>query len=144
MSDAPQTPRKHSRGAKVLPPLESPQTGPDAPTTDTQNQRTHKGHHTHNPKRTTDRWPMLNHFVDVTMSDLSPRELKVWLVLFRDSKNGIAQTAQGYIATRTGLKRPTVSAAIAELEARGLIRTIHAGGLNRGISRYEVRAAAIP
>jgi DNA-binding MarR family transcriptional regulator len=86
---------------------------------------------------------MLNQFVDVTMVDLTPRQIKVWLTLYRDSKNGIAQTAQGYIAQRTGLRRPTVSEVIAELEARGLVRTIYAGGLNRGISRYEVRDAAI-
>jgi len=101
-----------------------------------------KGHRTH-PKRATERWAMLNQFVDVTMSTLTPRQIKVWLTLFRDSKNGVAQTAQTYIASRTGLRRPTVSAVIAELEARGLVRTIHSGGLNRGISRYEIRAAAI-
>ena len=116
---------------------------PEGPTDTTPKRRRHQGNSTH-PKRTNDRWGMLNQFVDVIMTDLSPRELKVWLVLFRDSRNGIAQTSQGYIAKRTGLRRPTVSAAIAALEARGLIRTIHAGGLNRGISRYEVRVVAIP
>ena len=143
MSDTPQTDRRHARGAKVLPPLECSQRPADGPTDAVPTARRQKGHNTH-PKRTTERWGILNQFVDVVMVDLSPRELKVWLVLFRDSKNGIAQTSQGYIAKRAGLRRPTVSAAIAALEARGLIRTIHAGGLNRGISRYEVRAAAIP
>lgn len=145
MSDTPETDRKHARGTKVLPALECHREPPEGPTNDTPKQRRGKGGHTH-PKRTSERWGILNEFVDVTMVDLTPRELKVWLVLFRDakSKNGIAQTTQGYIAKRSGLRRPTVSTAIAQLEARGLVRTIHAGGLNRGISRYEVRGAAPP
>ncbi|MEY3227902.1 MAG: hypothetical protein RLZZ536_2521 [Planctomycetota bacterium] len=41
---------------------------------------------------------------------------------------------------RTGLRRPTVSAVIGERAALGLIRIVHAGGLNQGISEYEIRA----
>lgn len=41
---------------------------------------------------------------------------------------------------RTGLRRPTVSAVIGELVALGLVRIVHAGGLNQGISEYEIRA----
>jgi DNA-binding MarR family transcriptional regulator len=74
------------------------------------------------------------------MAGLTPRQTKVWLVLFRDSREGVARTAQNYIAKRTGLRRPTVSAVIGELAALGLIRIVHAGGLNQGISEYEVRA----
>jgi hypothetical protein len=33
-----------------------------------------------------------------------------------------------------------VSAVIGELAALGLIRIVHAGGLNQGISEYEIRA----
>ena len=143
MSDTPETDRKHARGTKVLPALECHREPPEGPTNDTPKRRRDKGQHTH-PKRTSERWDMLNQFVDVIMVDLTPRQIKVWLTLYRDSKNGIAQTAQGYIAQRTGLRRPTVSEVIAELEARGLVRTIYAGGLNRGISRYEVRDAATP
>ena len=46
--------------------------------------------------------------------------------------------AQSYIATRCGLERPTVSTTIGELEALGLVVTIHRGGINRGLSQYRV------
>jgi predicted transcriptional regulator len=84
------------------------------------------------------RWQELNNFIDVTMRELSPRQVAVWLILFRDCRNGIARTSQSDIATRSGLRRPTVSATIAELEAFGLIQTLHRGGLNRGLSQYRI------
>jgi DNA-binding MarR family transcriptional regulator len=81
---------------------------------------------------------MLNEFVDCTLQQLKPRQAAVWLCLFRDSRNGIATAAQSYIAQRCGLKRPTVSTTISELEKLGLVTTIHRGGINRGLSRYRV------
>jgi hypothetical protein len=39
----------------------------------------------HIPKRKTDRWADLNAFIDATMASLSPRQLRVWLCLFRDA-----------------------------------------------------------
>ena len=123
--------------------MDCPQSSPETRTANTADTPQGKGHRKH-PKRTSDRWKTLNEFVDVTMATLTPRQLKVWLVLFRDvGKNGIARTAQTYIAKRTGLRRPTVSTVISELEVMGLIRVIHAGGLNRGLSQYEVRSAVI-
>lgn len=130
MTDVPVDTLRRLDGARVLPPMEHAQTTP---------QRPHRrGRNT--PKRTSGRWETLNAFVDVTMAGLTPRQTKVWLVLFRDSREGVARTAQNYIAKRTGLRRPTVSAVIGELAALGLIRIVHAGGLNQGISEYEVRA----
>lgn len=123
--------------------MDCPQSSSKTPTSNAEDTPQRKGH-PKNPKRTSDRWNALNEFVDVTMATLTPRQLKVWLVLFRDvGKNGTARTAQNYIAKRTGLRRPTVSTVISELEVMGLIRVIHAGGLNRGLSQYEVRSAAI-
>lgn len=74
------------------------------------------------------------------MQQLTPRQVSVWLCLFRDSRNGTATAAQSYIATRCGLQRPTVSTTIGELEALGLVVIIHRGGINRGLSRYRVCA----
>ena len=72
------------------------------------------------------------------MQRLTPRPTSVWLCLFRDSRNGVAKSAQVYVAQRCGLKRPTVSTTIGELEALGLVVTIHQGGVNRGLSWYRV------
>jgi hypothetical protein len=86
------------------------------------------------------RFKLLNEFIDQTLQQLTPRQVAVWLCLFRDSRNGTATAAQSYIATRCGLQRPTVSTTIGELEALGLVVTIHRGGINRGLSRYRVCA----
>jgi len=90
------------------------------------------------PKRDGTRWQELNNFIDVTMRELNRRQLAVWLTLFRDCRQGIATTSQADIARRCGLRRPTVSTTIGELETLGLIQTIHQGGINRGMSRYRV------
>lgn len=86
------------------------------------------------------RWNDLNQFIDITLRGLNRRQLAVWLILFRDARQGIATTSQTDIARRSGLQRPTVSSTIGELEALGLIQTLHQGGLNRGMSKYRVLA----
>ena len=91
-------------------------------------------------KKSAQRFKMLNQFVDDDMQNLTPRQLKVWLCLYRDSYNGVAKSEQGYIAKRCGLRRPTVSTTIGQLEELGLVKTIHQGGLNKGISTYSVTA----
>ena len=130
-------------GVSVMPPMRPPQTTPPATseqtgTTDT----TERGNprRQSRPKGSAARFKLLNEFVDQTMQQLTPRQITVWLCLFRDSRNGTATAAQSYIATRCGLQRPTVSTTIGELEALGLVVTIHRGGINRGLSRYRVCA----
>ena len=88
--------------------------------------------------KTRERFKMLNRFCDDVMASLNPRQVKVWLCLYRDSRDGVAKSAQAYIAKRCGLKRPTVSTTITELEQLGLVETIHQGGVNRGLSWYRV------
>ncbi len=92
------------------------------------------------PKKDASRWQELNQFIDITMRDLTPAQTAVWLVLFRDERKGVSKTAQSDIARRCGLTRESVSRAIAELERRGLVQTLHQGGLNRGLSWYRVTA----
>jgi len=121
-------------GASVMPPMEARTPAPEAPAAAARKPR-RQGN---TPKRSADRFKVLNEFVDRTMQQLTPRQTAVWLALFRDSRNGTATAAQSYIATRCGLKRPTVSTTIGELEALGLVVTIHHGGVNRGLSRYRV------
>lgn len=97
-----------------------------------------KTHPKKSPKREASRWRELNQFIDITLRELAPRQVAVWICLFRDCRNGVASVSQVYIAERCGLKRPTVSKAIAELEALGLVTTIHTGGIGRGVSKYRV------
>ena len=91
-------------------------------------------------KRDGNRWNDLNQFIDITMRDLTPAQTAVWLTLFRDERKGVSKSAQTYIAERCGLSRESVSRAINELERRGLVQTLHQGGLNQGLSWYRVKA----
>lgn len=89
-------------------------------------------------RRTGDRFATLNAFVDFTAGTLNRAELLVWLMLYRDTRDGTAATSQADIARRTGLAKRTVQLATGRLEAAGLLKRVHRGGLRRGTSRYRV------
>jgi predicted transcriptional regulator len=86
-----------------------------------------------------ERFTVLNAFVDFALAELSRADLAVWLVLYRDTRDGTARTSYDDIARRAGLDRRNVGRALRRLEARGLVKTVHRGGLRRGASRYRVR-----
>jgi hypothetical protein len=98
----------------------------------------------HKPKeksrhgKTADRFNVLNNFVDFTMGELPRGCVAVWLVLYRDTKDGTARTSQADIARRAGMSPRGVRDAIRRLESLGLLKTVYQGGLNRGPSRYRV------
>ena len=78
------------QGAEVLPALEPPAPRqPDKPKS--------------RSKATRDRFGVLNGFVDCSMAELSRAELTTWLILYRDTRNGTAATAQADIARRGGI-----------------------------------------
>ena len=87
-----------------------------------------------------ERFAVLNAFVDFALADLSRGEVAVWLVLFRDTRDGTARTSYDDLARRTGLNRRNVGRALRRLEGRGLVKVVHRGGLRRGVSRYRVRS----
>jgi DNA-binding transcriptional ArsR family regulator len=86
-----------------------------------------------------ERFAVLNAFVDFALADLSRAEIAVWLVLYRDTKEGTAKSAYDDLARRTGLNRRNVGRAVRRLEDRGLVKVVHRGGLRKGVSRYRVR-----
>jgi hypothetical protein len=88
--------------------------------------------------KTSERFAVLNAFVDFALADLSRAEIAVWLILYRDTRDGTARTSYD-LARRAGLNRRNVGRALRRLEGRGLVKTIHRGGLGRGVSRYRVR-----
>ena len=114
-------------GCAVLPPMNSKPRQKPAPA--------------NKPKqlsKTGDRFKVLNNFVDFTMRDLKAADVRVWFVLYRDTKGGTAATAQTDIARRAGVSVRTVHGSVKRLERLGLLKVIHRGGLNRGSSRYRV------
>jgi len=92
------------------------------------------------PKRkaAADRFGTLNAFVDCSLADLSRSEIAVWLLLYRDTRDGTARTSQENIAKRSGTSVRHVRKALASLTAAGLLTVVFQGGLNRGPSRFRV------
>jgi hypothetical protein len=90
--------------------------------------------------RASDRFAVLNAFVDLALAELTRAEIAVWLVLYRDTRDGTARTSVTDIARRAGCDRSTVFRALGRLEERGLVKVVHRGGLGRGSSRYRVLA----
>jgi hypothetical protein len=88
-----------------------------------------------------DRFRMLNAFIDFEMGSRPRSQVTVWLVLFRDSRDGIARTSQREIARRAGLSIRGVQKALARLRADGLVEVARRGGLAAGPSSYRVQAA---
>jgi len=122
------------RGCRTLPKMVDdlpPKAVPKRETSETKKPAKHAG----------DRFGALNRFVDCTMRDLTPSERVVWLVLFRDVRDGVVTAAQTHIATRSGLTQSTVSLAIKRLIERGLVKTIRQGGFRRGLSTYRIRGS---
>ena len=107
-----------------------------------QSDRESKGDKASKPKgKTGERFALLNTFVDFALADLSRADIAVWLVLYRDTREGTARTSYDDLARRAGLNRRTVGRALRRLQARGLVQIVHRGGLRRGMSRYRVRGA---
>jgi DNA-binding MarR family transcriptional regulator len=86
-----------------------------------------------------ERFAVLNAFVDFALAGLTRAEIAVWLVLYRDTRDGTSRTSYGDLARRVGINRRNVGRALRRLEARGLLTVVHRGELGRGVSRYHVR-----
>jgi hypothetical protein len=91
---------------------------------------------------TGDRWAAINEFIDVTMRTLGEAEARVWLVLFRDVRDGLARAGMTDIANRAGLTRRGVTKAIASLKVRGLVEVVTRGSVNGTSNVYRVRSVA--
>src|SRR5262245_7981891 len=117
------------------PPLERPEQAPSS-----NGPQRHQGRNRDKAKgKTGERFVVLNAFVDFTLAELSRAEIAVWLVLYRDTRDGTARTSYDDIARRAGLNRRNVGRAVRRLEGRGLLKVVHRGGFRRGVSRYRVR-----
>jgi biotin operon repressor len=91
------------------------------------------------PKQVTkDRFDVLNSFVDCSLVGLSKVDVATWLVLYRDTRNGIAVTSQADIARRAGVSDRAVRSSIGRLEKCGLLVVVRRGGLLQGPSKYRV------
>jgi predicted DNA-binding transcriptional regulator len=90
-------------------------------------------------RKTADRFAVLNAFIDFTMGTLTRNEIAVWLLLYRDTKDGTARTSQADLARRAGVSDRTVRNVLRQLARKRLLRVAHRGGIGRGPSRYRIR-----
>jgi hypothetical protein len=88
--------------------------------------------------KTGQRFAQLNAFADYSLAGLTRAEIAVWLILFRDTREGSARTGVTDLARRCGCDRSTAFRALRVLERRGLLKIVHRGGLGKGPSRYRV------
>ncbi len=86
-----------------------------------------------------ERFRTLNNFVDFTLAELSRAEIAVWLILYRDTRDGMARTGMEDLARRAGCAKRNAVRAVQRLEKLGLVKVIHRGGFRRGVSRYRVK-----
>lgn len=121
-------------GAEVLPPMATP----------SRNTQAAKSHRKPSHKATRDRFAVMNEFVDFSLQGLTKAEIGTWLVLYRDTRNGIAKTSQGHIAKRLGISSRSVGKAVSTLVNIGLLVVVHQGGLNKGPSTYRVQPLRNP
>ena len=91
--------------------------------------------------QTAQRFETLNAFVDITMRELTLSEKIVWVVLYRDVRDGVVTVSQNDIAVRSGLTQSTVSQAINRLVKRGLVLVVRQGGFRKGLSTYKSRGS---
>ena len=89
------------------------------------------------------RFGTINAFVDVACKSLSGNETKVWLILWRDVRAGIATTAQADIARRAGVSEKTVKRSIKSLKAKGLVECLRKGSPLGGPSTYRVTGVTL-
>ena len=132
--EAPPCPRPRLK--PLPPPMNPPKTGNGRPAAPPQDPAKANGEAIR--QKVGQRFAMLNAFVDAGMVGLSRVELATWIVLFRDSRDGIACTSMGDIATRIGCSTRAVVNAIRCLRRRGLLFRTFKGSNLRGPSRYRL------
>jgi len=87
-----------------LPPMDGPEPAPSS--------HSHPGKPKERPDsskaKAGERFAVLNAFVDSTLAGLSRGEIAVWLVLYRDTRDGTARTSYADLVRRAGLTRRNV------------------------------------
>lgn len=119
-------------GCSVLPPMD-PQSA-STPKLSTKNKPKGPKH-----KSTGDRFSTINVFVDFTLGDLKRNEIAVWLLLWRDERDGLSRTSMADMARRLKIDRRTAIRAVGQLQKRGLLQVVFKGSLNQGPSTYRVK-----
>jgi len=89
-------------------------------------------------QRAAGRWALLNNVVDILMRDMRPAELKTWLYMYRNERDGVVETSTRQIAHATGLSTRHAHKAVSDLRERGLVEPLHLSTSHGKPSRYQL------
>ena len=84
------------------------------------------------------RWRTLNTFVDIIARHLSPVEIAVWMVLFRDCRDGTVKASQRNLASRSGASERSVVRAMRRLRDVRLVEVVKASKSKGEASLYRL------
>jgi len=86
------------------------------------------------------RWRTINTFVDLIARHMSPVEIAVWIVLFRDCRDGTVKASQRNLASRSGASERSVVRAMRRLRDTGLVEVVKASKSKGEASIYHLEA----
>jgi DNA-binding transcriptional ArsR family regulator len=81
-----------------------------------------------------------NRFLDKHARTLTSAAVVVWVMLWRDERDGVARTAITDLARRAGVSEATIKRALRALRAGGHLRELRRGYPTRGPTVYRVVA----
>lgn len=96
------------------------------------------------PNRLVKKIKLLNRFVDETLVGLDPSTALLWVVLYREARNGIAEISHGQLAKIMGVSDRTICRHIDVLIANKLLRKLKTGGYGRGCNKYQLGISSLP
>ncbi len=70
------------------------------------------------------RWQTFNTFIDAVARNLSPVDIAVWMILFRDCRSGTVEASNRDIVRRSGCSLRAVVDAMKRLRAAGLVDAV--------------------
>lgn len=91
-----------------------------------------------------ERFETINEFVDEILGELNRSEICLWVILWRDERNGSSKVSQSHIAKRANCSDRSIRSALHSLKEKGLVVVMNQGGLNRGPSKYKVTTQGKP
>jgi len=96
------------------------------------------------PNRLVKKIKLLNRFVDETLKGLEPVTALLWVVLYREARNGVAEISHGQLAKIMNVSDRTICRHIDVLIANKLLRKLKTGGYGRGCNRYQLGITSLP
>lgn len=96
------------------------------------------------PSRLERKIKLINRFVDETLKGLEHSTALLWVVLYREARNGVAEISHGQLAKIMNVSDRTICRHIDVLIANKLLRKLKTGGYGRGCNKYQLGITSLP